>query len=109
MNVALHDIQNAKDTLARNPDVSVDAILNHPHKNWDGEAKMYLQGLIAPSAPQTAVAVAEPNDSWDELLYGTDAPAAVAEPASVSLAPQPVQTAVEVASTTFQDYLNYVS
>ena len=63
MNVALHDIQNAKDTLARNPDVSVDAILNHPHKNWDGEAKMYLQGLIAPSAPQTAVAVEEPTQT----------------------------------------------
>jgi len=72
MNAGLHDIQHAKDTIARNPDVAVDAILNHPHKNWDGEAKMYLQGLIAPSAPS---AVAEPitvinDDGWDELMGG---------------------------------------
>ncbi len=55
--MTLHDLEHAKTTIANNPDVPLDMLLSHPHKNWNEEAKTYIQNLMK---PEVVEAIAEP-------------------------------------------------
>jgi hypothetical protein len=61
MSATPHDVVHAQDVIARNPDISLDALLNHPNKKWDDEAKRYFQKLIAPKPePIMTTAIEKP-------------------------------------------------
>ncbi len=81
-----HDVQHAIDVVVRNTDVPVQILLEHPHKRWTPEARVYLQGLIdkvagvkpdAEPNQEVAVPQSEPQFTVVESVRSAAEPAPV--------------------------------
>jgi putative DNA primase/helicase len=111
-----HDTQHAKDVIARNPEIPLDILRDHPHKKWTADAMNYLQKQIdsalvpvsAVSAPvqenTVAVVVAEPTQDEPANIESETSSTVVAESTADSAATDTEPTDEEITADAAKFY-----